>query len=454
MVGVSSNNNMYGSDYPAAFAYGGGRWLGVIQGGGLNNALRLVTSTNHFVNRTDLQSDTNGVLPTWLNSSNNSDNTRRLVFSGGNWILANPSTYAGMWGAIYVSTNGGTNWRAATNVSGGPSALAVSTNTPGVVVGVGAGGVTFRSTNNGLSWSTNTSGATANLNGLAFGNNRFVAVGDSGTVLTSTNNGVNWTVQASGVTENIPGVAFGTNSSGQGVFVLAGWNNAGTSSADGILWTPVNSNYFSQRPYGSSIAAGSRGFLVVNGIGDYYQSVALGTPSWDGSSVWNWNPSASLATPFSQTITVPRATGFTVMGLPPGLTHNPVAGSSSGAGVLTISGTPTQAGNYPITIYAYNASGIGSYQTIRISVAGTGGGSTVQPPWIVSLPDPIVAQAVAGKSGANVSFNGGQILNAVSASYSPPSGSFFKIGTNTVSVVATGSDGQTNSATFRVIVNP
>jgi hypothetical protein len=123
-------------------------------------------------------------------------------------------------------------------------------------------------------------------------------------------------------------------------------------------------------------------------------------------------------------------------------------------GVLTISGTPTQAGNYSVTIYPSNASGIGSYQTIQIMVSGSLGGTSVQSPWIVSLPDPVVAQTIPGKSGANVTYNGGQILNAISASYSPPSGSFFKLGTNTVSVVATGSNGQTNSATFRVIVNP
>ncbi len=72
------------------------------------------------------------------------------------------------------------------------------------------------SDSSGTIWTLRTSGTTAWLSGVTYGNGTFVVVGDRGTVLTSSN-GVRWTVRASGTTEELSGVTHG-----DGLFVAVG----------------------------------------------------------------------------------------------------------------------------------------------------------------------------------------------------------------------------------------
>jgi hypothetical protein len=68
----------------------------------------------------------------------------------------------------------------------------------------------------GINWTSQTSGVSADLFGIAHGNGTFVAVGSSGTIITSPN-GTTWEPQVSGTTGDLNGVTYG-----RGTFVMVG----------------------------------------------------------------------------------------------------------------------------------------------------------------------------------------------------------------------------------------
>ena len=68
----------------------------------------------------------------------------------------------------------------------------------------------------GTTWTQRTSGTGNELEGVAYGNGRFVAVGNGGTILTSPD-GVNWTRRTSGTRSWLGGVTYGN-----GTFVAVG----------------------------------------------------------------------------------------------------------------------------------------------------------------------------------------------------------------------------------------
>ncbi|MDP7582031.1 MAG: hypothetical protein QGG03_02235, partial [SAR324 cluster bacterium] len=85
----------------------------------------------------------------------------------------------------------------------------------GTFVAVGQSGTIIKSTNNGASWSSSSSGGNT-LNGVTFGNNIFMAVGNGGTIVkstadgvTSTDDGSNWSSSTSPTTNDLKGVTFG-----------------------------------------------------------------------------------------------------------------------------------------------------------------------------------------------------------------------------------------------------
>lgn len=80
-----------------------------------------------------------------------------------------------------------------------------------------------------LDWYLRSSGSTKTLNGVCFGNDKYIAVGYDGTLLQSPN-GLNWSAVTPFTTGYLRGVAYGNNA-----FVCAGgsiWR-----SADGVTWT-------------------------------------------------------------------------------------------------------------------------------------------------------------------------------------------------------------------------
>ena len=107
----------------------------------------------------------------------------------------------------------------------------------GVFLLVGHSGTILKSTDNGVSFSTVTSGTSSNIRGVGFGNNTFVLVGASGTILRSTDYGATFSTVTSGTTKHLNDVTFGNNT-----FVAGGTRGTILRSTDnGLSFSTVTS---------------------------------------------------------------------------------------------------------------------------------------------------------------------------------------------------------------------
>ena len=111
---------------------------------------------------------------------------------------------------------------------------AVASDGAHLYVGVGAYGAIVSSTN-GTAWASQSSGTSADLYAIAYGNGYFVAAGKGGVILRSAD-GVNWTPATSGTSSDLFGVAFG-----YGMFVAVGKGGTLLTSLDAVIWDTFNS---------------------------------------------------------------------------------------------------------------------------------------------------------------------------------------------------------------------
>jgi hypothetical protein len=476
-VAVSSNGLNWtdsvvvpGQNYQTyALASGGGLWMDIVSGYG--SGCQVFTSQNNG----NTWNQVSTVTPPASQFYNLNLPYTSLTYANGIWVLAgsgynsgsdSQGNYTGQYGyqgAVWRSADGGVTWSNTWsgpitqnwNGSGNGFGINALTYTNGTLIGVGANGLILSSTNKGATWNTNSSGVSVNLDSITYGNGRYIVGGDNGTILYSTNNGTNWNsepVWLNGTT--IDSLAFGN-----GVFLLG---EGGWVSSDGIAWSqPSFNNYYPYQYLNSynpnTLVFGSNGFISAN-WGGVVQSVSGNVPFIDYSNYQSLYTGATQGTAYTNAIKAKGATTFTAIGLPPGLSMNSIASSpTAGAGtnVVTtgvISGTPTQSGNYNVTVYASNAGGVGSYANFVINVNDPQSNSaSLPPPWIISLPTGTTALTTNG--GAIVNYSQAQFLGAISTNYSSPSGSYFPVGTNIVTVTGTGSDGQTTSTNFPVVVS-
>ena len=163
-----------------------------------------------------------------------------VAYGTNNWVV-------GAAGGKVVTSHDGTNWTTqATGVSTKDLA-GIAYSTAFGFVAVTAGGNILASPD-GTNWTARTSGTTKDLAGITyrpgFG---FVAVGAvAGTglnslILTSPDGNNPWTLQNSATTIGLNGITFGTNSSGDGIFVVAGSSGLILTSPDGTNWTSQSS---------------------------------------------------------------------------------------------------------------------------------------------------------------------------------------------------------------------
>jgi len=111
----------------------------------------------------------------------------------------------GTYGKVLSTSNGGTTWNS--EISGTTGNLfAISCPNPFTCIVVGAGGLAL--TRSGGSWAAHPSGTTHTLRGVncvtAY---TCYAVGTSGTIRVTTNKGVTWAARTSGTTQNLYGIA-------------------------------------------------------------------------------------------------------------------------------------------------------------------------------------------------------------------------------------------------------
>ncbi len=137
-------------------------------------------------------------------------------------------------GRVLRTLDGGVNWAASTV---GTSALRAVVHRGLTVMMAGDGGLLWRSTDNGGSFSSAAIAGGVRLRGLAAPTaTDAVVVGDGGTILRSTDGGATWAPEASGTSDDLLAVAFSSPSAGWAV----GANGRVLRTTDGgDTWSPV-----------------------------------------------------------------------------------------------------------------------------------------------------------------------------------------------------------------------
>jgi photosystem II stability/assembly factor-like uncharacterized protein len=135
----------------------------------------------------------------------------------------------------------------------GNSYIATGGDTRNNYVAVGDSGTIFTSIY-GVWWDKRSSGTSAGLMGVTYGNNTYVTVGAAGTILTSPN-AVMWTRRNSPVSTGLNAVTYSANK-----FVAVGENGQILTSNDGIIWTQRASGTNNSL---SAIAFGRNQFVVI-----------------------------------------------------------------------------------------------------------------------------------------------------------------------------------------------
>ncbi|WP_051377760.1 WD40/YVTN/BNR-like repeat-containing protein [Derxia gummosa] len=202
----------------------------------------------------------------------------------------------GAGGAALHSTDG-TNWSVTRAASGSHAAMRAITKVGSTFIVVGDNG-TIESTVDGSTWSTLTSGTTANLTGVTYGNGRLVAVGERGTVIQSTDGGGSWSAVtmatgSSAPTADLAAVAYGSYDINGGTatltsintFVAVGANGTILRSTDGgSTWTDISSTAGAGGSNLTGVAYTSR-FVAVDASGAAWTSRLGDTWTSQGSAV-------------------------------------------------------------------------------------------------------------------------------------------------------------------------
>lgn len=160
----------------------------------------------------------------------------------------------------------------------------ITSDNNGNIISVGLYGNIYRSTNEGISWTEESSNAhcgdkgqyTCNLFGVTAYKNMFVAVGDFGTIITSANGGKSWKQEKSNTTNGLQSITVDKN----GYFIAVGLQGNVVTSSDGIHW---QNNSIPDKNSLRSVAINKSGIIVA--VGDYATYL-----STDGGIVW-WQTS-------------------------------------------------------------------------------------------------------------------------------------------------------------------
>ncbi len=226
---------------------------------------------------------------TWNTISSISESNQNIYNI--NYVNGTFYSYTGLALESYLSyvfsSSNGTNWTTESFVFSDYNSGVAYNGSMFVIVGgseTNSGGHIMTSMD-GVNWSSKS--ASASLYAVTFGNGKFIAVGDLNTILVSDDNGVNWTTSSSGVDGSSPiqAITFGNNK-----FVAI--NNAGQAliSVAGASWLAESTN-FNGKIY--NITYGDGKFVAV---GDFESNsvVLVSTNGIDWTVESNILPDSSL----------------------------------------------------------------------------------------------------------------------------------------------------------------
>jgi hypothetical protein len=257
------------------FAYANGKWIAVSKTGWE-------------------ASSANGAVWTLLNLLGYSFGG--IAYANGRWVGVGTDAKEGIYGRIAYSTDG-TTWTESDRSNFGTSYYS---NTFGsrVIQGIAYGNNRWIAVSsdgkmaysgNAESWTpvdTTAAFAASAVIGAVWGNNRWVAVGQSGKIAYSDDNGVTWTaVGTSGFgTSTINSIAYGNNR-----WVAVGQSGKIAYSDNGTTWTAVGTSGFDTSSI-NSVAYGNGRWVAVGADGKMAYSAdgatwtAMGTTSVFGTS--------------------------------------------------------------------------------------------------------------------------------------------------------------------------
>jgi photosystem II stability/assembly factor-like uncharacterized protein len=193
-----------------------------------------------------------------------------IVYGGGMWVVA------GTEGRILSSPDGST-WTHRAGLTSYNFQALVFGNGKFVSLSAGVGETqAFHYSSNGIDWAPADSYPFGfQPRGGCFGNGLFVAVGDSGAICTSTD-GISWTEQSTGASANFKAVCYGS-----GKYVAVGGDGAVFTSPNGADWTEQESD-FSGYLYAviyageNFVACGDNKKIITSPNGIQWTSVSIG----------------------------------------------------------------------------------------------------------------------------------------------------------------------------------
>jgi hypothetical protein len=199
------------------------------------------------------------------------------------------------WGPLIAMSTDGNHWRQ----------ISTSNYLSAVAFGGGrfiaVGGQIMVSTN-AVDWQTVPSGTTSPLNGIAYGQGKYVAVGEGGTILVSVA-GDDWRQVTSENPERLTAVAYGN-----GAFVAVGARGTILTSPNALSWTIRKSGTVNDL-YGVTYAHAS--FVVVGARGTILQSDSMmPAATFDGIRTTSLGLELHLATELGRSFRIQASTNL------------------------------------------------------------------------------------------------------------------------------------------------
>ncbi|MBA4149841.1 MAG: hypothetical protein H0X66_17135 [Verrucomicrobia bacterium] len=232
-------------------------------------------ATNH-TNRFYRIHSTNSLVTDPLDNWTCFDGTQRMLgvaWGRGQFVIVGDNVRTSADGMTWVSHSSGT------------SALlfGVGSNDK-TYVAVGSSGAIITSPD-AITWTTHSSGVSQHLYSVTWGGSRFVAVGNTGTILTSSN-GVVWNIQSSESSANLRGVTWNGSQ-----FVAVGASGTILTSPDGVTWTSRSgtTSHLHSVTWNNLllVVTGSNGTILTSVDGVAWESRSAGSAISLRSIVWD-----------------------------------------------------------------------------------------------------------------------------------------------------------------------
>jgi hypothetical protein len=232
--GDFTNNGIYSSGMNEKWGSGIGTtdvwWNSIAYGNG-----KFVAVGDHDVNPQRAMVSTDGV--TWSPNNAIDDSWVDIAYGNGTFVAVSNSNPGG----VMTSTDG-VNWSSRSSALTGTLDAVTYGNGTFVALGWCSGCDQVMTSPNGVNWTARSIPSNESWRDVTYGNGTFVAVGYGGVVMTSTNNGATWTDQSSASASCGGTCDWDSITYGNGTFValrstVDGWYGSVATSPDGVIWT-------------------------------------------------------------------------------------------------------------------------------------------------------------------------------------------------------------------------